>query len=128
MKEDALSGLNALVTGGTRGIGKAIAERLVSGGANVEVTGTRPDGEVPEGCSYHRVDFSDNDALESFTGKAAQRGYDILVNNAGVNKVAAFAEIAPADFEWIHQVNVVAPFRLCQAIVPGMKCAASAAS
>ncbi len=45
---------------------------------------------------------------------------DILINNAGINKIAPFAEINPDDFKLIQQINVFAPFRLCQMAIPAM--------
>lgn len=117
----ALSGKSALVTGGTRGIGAAIAARLAADGAAVTVTGTAPDGRGPEGCAYLAADFADPEAAAAFAGRVAGMGFDILVNNAGINKVAPFAEIDPADFARIQQVNVTAPFLLARAVVPGMK-------
>ena len=56
----------AVVTGGTRGIGRATAERLRDGGARVLVTGTKPEGPVPEGCDYRVADFGDEASTEAF--------------------------------------------------------------
>lgn len=119
--QSPLDGRRAVVTGGTRGIGRAIAERLMKDGASVLVTGTRDGGSGPEGSAYHAVDFANASATGRFAEMLAKEAPDILVNNAGINKIAPFAEIDPADFERVQLVNLHAPMRLCRAVIPGMR-------
>jgi len=116
-----LAGRKALVTGGTRGIGTAISARLVADGATVTVTGRRMEAETPEGCAYRAVDFADRVAVEHFAEEVENLDFDILVNNAGINKIGPFDRVAIDDFDLIQQVNIRAPFLLCQAVLPGMR-------
>jgi NAD(P)-dependent dehydrogenase (short-subunit alcohol dehydrogenase family) len=116
-----LSGRSALVTGGTRGIGAAIADRLMAEGAVVTVTGTSRGGAGPAGTAFRAVDFTDIEATEQFVAEVGALDFDILVNNAGINKIGPFADIDPQDFDRIQRVNVRAPFRLCQAVIPHMR-------
>lgn len=116
-----LEGLNALVTGGTRGIGEAIAKQLFQDGARVIVTGTSENATPPEGCDFIPVNFEDESQLDDFISKLEQLDIDILINNAGINKIGSFEGIEYSDFKKIQQVNVHAPFVLCQSVIPGMR-------
>lgn len=111
----------ALVTGGTRGIGAAIAVALRDAGCDVTVTGTTADGTAPAGCHYLKADLSDLPGAEAFGKLASEHGFAILVNNAGINKVGAVETYSREDLERILDVNLVAPFVLCRAVVPGMR-------
>ena len=111
-----------MVTGATRGIGLAIRQKLLALGANVIATGTKvKNSNDSDSYRYLAVDFSDKEQTQNFTKTIADLKIDILVNNAGINKIGAFENIASDDFEKIQQVNLHAPFSLCQAVLPYMK-------
>ena len=116
-----ISGRTAIVTGASRGIGQAIASALT--GAGAAVIGTRTGGSEAgdEACVRYLVaDFSSLKGIAGCAAEVTTLGPDILVNNAGINAIAPFAEIDPADFLRIQQVNVFAPFMLCRAALPPM--------
>lgn len=116
-----LAGRFAVVTGATRGIGRAIAARLRAGGTRVLGTGRSPAGDVPEGCEYRATDLEDEAATTAFADWLRAAAPDILVNNAGINRLAPFAETDPQTFLRIQKVNVYAPMLLCRAVLPGMR-------
>ena len=115
------AGKTALVTGGTRGIGHAIAARLQAEGATVIVTGRTGGAAGPQGGRHLSVDFADIQATEAFAAGIAAEPIDVLINNAGINAISPIAEIDPKDFDRIHLVNVRAPMLLCRAVIPGMR-------
>lgn len=114
----ALENKLAVVTGGTRGIGLAITQKLISSGAEVIVTGTQ---QSTKHKNYYAVDFTDHTALIDFAAYLEDRKPDILINNAGINIINPFQHTSLEDFSRIHQINVVAPFVLCKAVIAGMK-------
>lgn len=117
-----MRGRRAVVTGGSRGIGYAIASVLRDSGADVTVTGVLPEPRAPKDCTYEQVDFEDVEATAAFAHRLGDAGdVDILVNNAGINAVATFSEISDNDFDAIHRVNLRAPMVLCRAVVPAMR-------
>jgi NAD(P)-dependent dehydrogenase (short-subunit alcohol dehydrogenase family) len=111
----------ALVTGATRGLGRAIAERLRDDGAKVIATGTSPSGKPPDGCEFMAVDFTDAKATEAFAEKIRARAPLILVNNAGIGIEKGIEELKTEEFRQVHDINLVAPMILSRAVVPGMR-------
>ena len=110
----------AVVTGGTRGIGRAIANRLLQDGLKVIITGTSGNNTDFHGGEFYQVNFLKEDELNGFVKYLKERKVDILVNNAGINKIGAFSSINIEDFDQILRVNLRAPFQLCQAVIPNM--------
>jgi NAD(P)-dependent dehydrogenase (short-subunit alcohol dehydrogenase family) len=110
------------VTGASRGIGSAIAQAFRAEGAWVIGTRTGTGVEADEVCQeWVTADFTVVRQIQACAERVRHAAPDVLINNAGINKIAPFVEIDPADFLSIHQVNVFAPFMLCQAAVPAMK-------
>lgn len=116
-----LQARRALVTGGTRGIGVAIATRLAADNVRVTVTGTAKDGAAPEGCEYRQLDLADDASVDALVAELPDWQLDVLVNNAGVNKISPFTEIDAADWDRIQRINVRGPMLLCRAVVGGMR-------
>ena len=116
------SGKKVFVTGASRGIGHAIAHVFQEEDAYVIGTHTGANKETDDVCQeWVTSDFSDIQSIKDCADYVRTAEPDILVNNAGINKIAPFVDINPDDFLTIQQVNVFAPFMLCQAAIPAMK-------
>jgi len=121
-----LAGKTALITGGGRGIGRAIAERLASEGARIIVTG-RTESEIDEtalslGGIAIRVDLADRSSVRAAVDAINVRSEDIdvLVNNAGFAESVPYERTDDELWDRLLEVNVTSAFALCRAFVPGM--------
>jgi len=127
----SLAGRTALVTGGSSGIGLAIAQALGQAGARVVLVARRPvplqeavGGLQAQGIQAQGLpgDLSDPAAIERLAQEAAalDPGIDILVNAAGVNLRQPFPEVTMAAWQEQMNVHLAAPMFLTQALAPGM--------
>ena len=121
MADKPLQGKLAVVTGATRGIGRAIAERFLADGATVIGTGTKPNGSVPKGCRYQQLQLSDDASVEAMCRVIEKEAPHILVNNAGVSNPQGWDVLDAKTFRATQQVDLVAPMMLCRAAIPGMR-------
>lgn len=110
-----LGGMNALVTGGRRGIGLAIARALRDAGADVVVTGVGEGPKEVDGLPFRQLDIRDAAAVSS--AAATIEKLDILVNNAGV-LARAGREYDPDVFAEIIGTNLIGTYRMCHAFQP----------
>lgn len=127
-----LQGRQALVTGGSRGIGAAIAYALGKAGAKLTLAATgkglseTADRMKSDGVDVARTiaaDLASHDGIQKLADAVRNDGepIDILVNCAGVNLRQAFAEVTPQTWDTQMLMHLAAPFFLTQALAPGMK-------
>jgi NADP-dependent 3-hydroxy acid dehydrogenase YdfG len=125
-----LRGTSAVVTGASRGIGRAVAGALAAAGARVFLI-SRSAGDLEQvatvlgrGAVAVPCDVTNADAVTRAVGVIGEYHADgplILVNNAGVFPIGAIERTDPAIFEQALQANLVAPFRFLHAFVPRMR-------
>ncbi len=127
-----LSGKVVVVTGGSRGIGRAIVERFAADGANVTffyrensdaagevVSAVRESGQT---VAAEQVDVTDPTACETAIDRVVDRceRIDVLVNNAGVIRDNLLGLLSPEDVQTVLDTNVAGVFNVSRAVVPHM--------
>jgi NAD(P)-dependent dehydrogenase (short-subunit alcohol dehydrogenase family) len=118
-------GRRALVTGGSRGIGAAIAQRLLDAGATVVVTARSRHEQTPIGATYFPGDILTNEGATKIGAEALRilGGLDILVNNAAAARVHLPGSEAIPDDEWQDAVNsnYLSAVRVTNAVLPALR-------
>lgn len=111
-------GKDILLTGGAGGLGSLICRQLMGEGGRVVVLDRT---EPTEASGFLRHDLSTADGLEAAAADLASRPWDIMINLAGIQHFGPLEHQTPAHLQASYMVNLVAPVRLAQAVLPGMK-------
>lgn len=120
-----LTGKTALVTGGNRGLGRAMAEALAKAGANIAIVSRNHELEAAKAITQLGVraesfpfDLADGEHLDDLVNAVLAKfeKIDILINNAGMQRRHRAAEFPKSDWDRVISVNMTAVFLLCQSV------------
>jgi len=123
---EELKGKVVLVTGGTRGIGRAIAERFKSLRSVVYITGTseeRTKSVAKEiGVNGVKMDVTDREEVKRVVSEILEKegGIDVLINNAGVTRDSLFLRMKDEDWDAVIDTNLNGVYNVTRAVVPSM--------
>ena len=132
-----LTGKAAIITGGSKGLGLAMAAALASSGASVMLVnrnaeeGARAAQQLIDDYHILAVSFTADVTNVAQTEAMAQAAFDafgridILINSAGINIRGAIDEVSPEDFQQVMSINVNGTWNCCRAVTPYMKKAQS---
>jgi len=120
---DEFAGRRALVTGGSRGIGAAVAQRLIDGGATVVTVSRSQTEDTPKDSTFVSADIRTVEGVTAAVEQAVDvlGGLDILVNNAGAARVHLDGNIS--DDEWLDSLNInfLSAVRVTAAALPALR-------
>ena len=123
-----LNGKNALITGASGGIGRAISETLHASGARLTISGTRMEpleelaNSLGDRVQIMGCDLSNGVEVENLYKGAQEKmgSVDILVNNAGITRDNLFLRMTDEDWASVLEVNLTSTMRLCRGVLRGM--------
>ncbi|MBQ7577174.1 MAG: 3-oxoacyl-ACP reductase FabG [Synergistaceae bacterium] len=117
-----LEGKSAIITGSTRGIGRAIAKAFADNGASLVLNGSKLTSKPDIECVYVAGDISELETSIKLADECMKNfgKIDILVNNAGINTRTKFLELDPSEWQKVLQVNLTGTFYACKSVIPHM--------
>ena len=133
IKQFDLSGRTILVTGGSKGLGKAMAEGFASAGANLFLVSRNLDeateaaeeikGKYPIEAVGHEADVTDEETVSAMVKEGLNHfgQIDVLVNNAGINRRGPIEELSYDDFKAVQEINVNGVWLCSRAVLGHMK-------
>jgi len=133
LKQFDLKGKTALIVGGNRGLGLAMAEALAEAGASISIASR--DEKVNQQaqqllqadygieCITNSCDVTSEESINKAVADTIERlgKIDILINSAGINLRGRIEDISMEDFNYVQQVNVTGSWLASKAVIPGMK-------